>query len=276
MKKLRLGFFDSGLGGLTVAREVRRLCPWADMVYLGDTARVPYGTRSDEMIRRYAGEGAAFLRRAGVDALVVACNTMSALALPGMCEAAGVPVFGVIEPGAREVGRIPSDAPVGVLATPATVDSGAYERAVRQLAPGREVFCRAAPLLVPLVEEGWVDGEVPRLVLERYLEPLLGQGVGVIVLGCTHYPLLKTVIREVLEARGRDDIQLVDSGVALARELRAWVDERFPELGQTAAELGRDAGALSVFVTDSPRRFKLLAERFLGEPVETIESVSLV
>ncbi|HWW77018.1 MAG TPA: glutamate racemase, partial [Pyrinomonadaceae bacterium] len=196
-RNLPIGIFDSGVGGLTVYRALHARMPAERYVYLGDTARVPYGTKSLSTVERYAVENARFLEARGIKVLVVACNTASALALPAVRRAVSVPVVGMIEPGARAVVNAatgestgaPSGAGrVGVVATESTVKSGAYSKAIRELAPGLEVHERACPLFVSLAEEGWADSDVARAVAEEYLSELRGKNPGAVVLGCTHYP----------------------------------------------------------------------------------------
>ena len=192
MVKLKLGVFDSGLGGLTVARELKRTFPGVDLIYLGDTARVPYGIRSEETLRRYLREGCQFLQDRNVDAIVLACNTLSSL-LPVPTT---VPLFGVIESGADAAFKASRKQRIGLLATDATVNSKAYERALKQLNPHVEVFASAAPLLIPLIEEGWLEGDVTEQVVHHYLEPLIEKEIDTLILGCTHFPLLKPLIQE--------------------------------------------------------------------------------
>ncbi|MBM4362969.1 MAG: glutamate racemase, partial [Deltaproteobacteria bacterium] len=216
MSAAALGVFDSGLGGLTVVRALRARLPAEDVIYLGDTARVPYGTRSADTILRYARGCAKVLTDRGVKALVVACNTATAVALEMLRAELDLPVVGVIQPGAESAVRLAAAlggtaGRIGVLGTARTISSGAYPRAVGGVSTRYEVVGQAAPLLVPLVEEGWVEGDVPRLAVERYLAPLLDAGAGVIVLGCTHYPVLREVIVEAAERLAGRPIGVVDS-----------------------------------------------------------------
>src|SRR5438270_6341403 len=193
-----IGVFDSGVGGLTVLRTLLERLPNEHTVYLGDTARVPYGTRSGEVVTRYALLSARHLATHGIKLLVVACNTVSAHSLPALAEALPIPVVGVIEPGAQAAAARTRGGAIAVLGTPATVASGAYQAALRRLAPLSQVVARACPLFVPLAEEGWTDGEVPRLVAERYLVDLRRSGADTVLLGCTHYSLLASVISQVM------------------------------------------------------------------------------
>jgi glutamate racemase len=262
--------FDSGLGGLTVVRALREALPDERLVYLGDTARVPYGTRAPATIVKYALGCAAHLVARDVKALVVACNTVSAVAPDRLRVELDIPVLGVIEPGARAAVEATRSGRIGVLATAGTVASGAYARAVSQVSTRAEVFGQPAPLLVPLAEEGWTEGEVPRLAVRRYLEPLAEADVDVVVLGCTHYPLLRPVIEEEARARIGPHVTVVDSAQAAARDVKAFLTSR----GLTSE--GPGAGPpVQLLVTDLPRTFREAACRFLGEQVGDVEQVDL-
>ena len=252
----RIGIFDSGVGGLTVQRAILDALPGLETVYLGDTARVPYGTKSPEVVTQYSVRNARLLVERGVDMLVVACNTASAVAIPALREAFPVPVLGVVEPGARAAARATRTGRVGILGTQSTVASGAYQRALAALRPDLAVVAQPCPLFVPLAEEGWTDpdDEVVRLVARRYLAPVRAAGVDVVVLGCTHYPLLAAAIAAELPG-----VTLVDSAAAIASE----VSERFP---------GADTGGPAehaFLVTDTPDRFLRVAPRFLGRAVDS-------
>ncbi|HAR41867.1 MAG TPA: glutamate racemase [Bdellovibrionales bacterium] len=274
---MKIGVFDSGLGGLTVVRELRRLCSSEEIIYLGDTARVPYGIRSDQVVQQYVHECATFLLKQQVDIVVVACNTVSAVAIEQLKLDFTVPVFGVIEPGAEEAVRISEGKPIGVLGTFATVESGAYGRAIVKLGSKQVLESQAAPLLAPLVEEGWIAGEVPRQVIRRYLEPLLRKNIRALILGCTHYPLLKELIEAELKQLSKTPVTVVDSGIALAENLRQYIQNGTPgALEEVTGEPITGRGKLSVYVTDTPRRFKTLAEKFLGEQIGNIEAIKLV
>lgn len=272
-----LGVFDSGLGGLTVVRALLERCPEERIVYLGDTARVPYGTRSAETVVRYARRCAGVLKARGIKALVVACNTASAVALDVLRVEFDLPVIGVIEPGARAAVQALTEregthgvCPIGVLGTQGTVQSGAYPRAVARVSTRYEVVAQAAPLLVPLVEEGWLEGPVPRLAVERYLGPLLAGGARVIVLGCTHYPLLKDVIESVARQLVEEPVSVVDSAWATAREVAVLLQERDMARAGTALD-----ARLSLLVTDFPASFQSVAQRFLGADVPHAEQIDL-
>ena len=258
----RIGIFDSGVGGLTVQRAILEALPGLDTVYLGDTARVPYGTKSPEVVTQYSIRNARLLVAQDVEMLVVACNTASAVALPALRAAFDVPVLGVVEPGARAAARATRTGRVGVLGTQSTVASGAYQRALAELVPGVVVTARACPLFVPLAEEGWTapDDEVVRLVARRYLASVREAGVDTVVLGCTHYPLLAGAIAAELPG-----VTLVDSAAAVAAE----VAERFPDAARTGP------ASHAFFVTDTPDRFLAVAPRFLGRPVASARHVDV-
>jgi glutamate racemase len=256
-----IGIFDSGVGGLTVQKAILERLPGLDTVYLGDTARVPYGTKSAEVVTQYSLRNAGFLLQHDVRLLVVACNTASAVALPAMRARFPVPVLGVVEPGARAAARASRSGRIGVVGTESTVGSGAYQRAIREARPDAEVVARACPLFVPLAEEGWTDpgDEVVRAVARRYLAPLRDAGVDALVLGCTHYPLLAGAIAAELPG-----VTLVDSARAIADE----VAQRLPDVPPTG-------GAHRFFVTDTPERFLRVAARFLGAAVPGAEQVDI-
>jgi glutamate racemase len=256
----RIGIFDSGVGGLTVQRAVLDAVPGADTLYLGDTARVPYGSKSAATVTAYSLKMAGFLVRQGIDLLVVACNTASAVALPALRAELAVPVIGVVEPGARVAARASRSGVIGVIGTQGTISSGAYQAAIRRARPDAQVTARACPLFVPLAEEGWTEAgdEVVRAVARRYLAPVRAAGVDTLVLGCTHYPLLAGAIAAELPG-----VTLVDSAAAIAAEVRA-------SFG------GAPRGAEHrFFVTDAPEKFLEVAGRFLGRPVSAAEHVDL-
>jgi glutamate racemase len=257
----RIGIFDSGVGGLTVQRAILDALPGADTLYLGDTARVPYGTKSADTVTQYSLRNARFLTGQGIDLLVVACNTASAVALPALRAALHVPVIGVVEPGARAAVAASRTGRVGIIGTPGTVASGAYQAAIRALRADAVVTARACPLFVPLAEEGWTDpaDEIVRGVAWRYLAPLAGEGIDTLVLGCTHYPLLKAAIGAALPG-----VTLVDSAETVAAEVKARLD----------APAWREAEH-RFYVTDAPERFLAVAGRFLGRPVERAAHVDV-
>ena len=265
-----LGVFDSGLGGLTVVRALRAALPHEDIVYLGDTARVPYGTKGPATVTRYALTCANHLVARGVKAIVIACNTVSAVAPERLRVELDLPVLGVIEPGARAAADATKVYKVGVLATAGTIASGAYPRAVSACSTRIETYGQAAPLLVPLAEEGWTEGEVPRLAVRRYLEPLARAGVDVIVLGCTHYPLLYRVIEEEAKVLLGPHVQIIDSAKAVAREVAAFLQDR-----SLLREASLGEGTVKLLVTDLPKSFDETASRFLGSDVGGAEQVDL-
>jgi glutamate racemase len=250
-----IGVFDSGLGGLTVFKALARRMPEESLIYFGDTAHVPYGNKSKEAVTRYSTTVARFLEARGAKALVVACNTSSALALRSIAEAVKIPVIGVIEGGVRAA----SGKRIGVIGTEATVKSGAYQQALKKALPRSVVAAQACPLFVPLVEEGWWDHKVTAEVAREYLKPLLAKKVDTIILGCTHYPLLKNTLKKVAGPR----VTLVDS----AEETALATDRRLTELGLRRKS---GAGRRAYFSSDAPERFQRLSARFLGTPVKTV------
>ena len=263
-----LGVFDSGLGGLTVVRALREVLPGERIVYLGDTARVPYGTKGAATVVKYALACARHLVARDVKAIVVACNTVSAVAPERLRVELDIPVLEVIEPGARAAVAATRTGRIGVLATAGTIASGAYPRAVAQLSTRAEVVGQPAPLLVPLAEEGWTEGDVPRLVVRRYVEPLAKAAVDVVVLGCTHYPLLRAVIEDEVRSRIGPGVAVVDSARATADDVLSFLQAR------GLARPGGD-GSVELLVTDIPRTFREVAARFLGEAVGEVEQVDL-
>lgn len=264
MSSAPIGIFDSGIGGLTVAAAVRALLPNESTVYVGDTARVPYGPKSPDTVRRYAREILDWLLQQDVKAIVVACNTVSAHALDDLRSRSPVPLIGVIEPGARAAARATAVNSVGVIGTAGTIASGAYRLALQHVLPGVRVVEQACPLFVPLVEEGWLDHDATRLVAEEYLRPLRRHGIDVLVLGCTHYPMLKPLLHQVMGP----EVRLIDSAEATATEL-----------AHVLNEMGLAAPAQSVAVqrwaaTDDPARFAKVGAVFIGgspAPVELAE-----
>jgi glutamate racemase len=260
-----IGVFDSGIGGLTVVRELLHQLPHESLVYFGDTARVPYGNKSPETVRRYSREIAGYLLGQDVKMIVVACNTASAHALEDLQRACAVPVEGVVGPGARAAARHTRTGRIGVIGTAGTMASGAYARAIRAGAPEAYVVERACPLFVPLVEEGWLDHPATKLIAHEYLDPLTDERIDTLVLGCTHYPLLRKVIGAVMGP----GVTLVDSAEATA----AVVVERLQERGLLGAPSGN--GIDHFFVTDSSDRFREVGSRFLGREIERLEQVDL-
>jgi glutamate racemase len=271
---LPIGIFDSGVGGLTVYRALHERLPSEHFVYLGDTARVPYGTKSLSTVERYAIENAKFLEAHGIKLLVVACNTASALALPAVRDAVGVRVIGVIDPGARAATSIAAEKKIGIIGTEATVQSGAYAKAIARINPLVEVIERACPLFVPLAEEGWAETDVARAVAEQYLADLRSKDIGALVLGCTHYPILRDLIGEII---GKE-VPLIDSGDAAAREVQTLLESSdlasvMPEQEIRERQLCDDLDHF--YVTDAAERFAKVAERFLGTAPSVLEAVEV-
>ncbi len=263
---LPIGIFDSGIGGLTVVRQIHRLLPQEDLVYLGDTARVPYGTKSPSTVIRFALEDMQFLQQQQVKAVVVACNTVSAWAIGNLQQKFSIPVWGVIEPGVEAGLAQTKNHRIGIIGTAATIRSRAYDRAIMLRDADAEIHVQPCPLLVPLVEEGWTHHPVTLAILREYLEPLLRKRIDTLVLGCTHYPLLKRAIRTVT---GKE-IALVDS----ARSCALYVRERLAKAG-LLNQSGRGAGRIQPYVTDETNQFDSLAPRFLGLKTEPAWKVAL-
>lgn len=264
-----IGVFDSGLGGLTVLRAIAEQLPNEDLVYLGDSARVPYGTRSAQTVVNYARACVRKLREQEIKLLVVACNTVSAVALDLLGAELEFPVLGVIVPGAKAGARASRSGRLGVLATPGTVLSGAYPRAAIAAKPDVRVFIQPAPLLVPLVEEGWLEGDVPRLAVRKYLSPLVEHDIDALVLGCTHYPLLAPLIASELADLHGSPIPVIDSAHAVASDLAEVLATK--QLAATRTE----RGSLRIFVTDMPKQFTEVASRFLGQNVESLDVTAI-
>ncbi len=267
---LPIGVFDSGIGGLTVVRALIAEMPHENLIYLGDTARVPYGTRSASTVVRYARSCASLLSAFGLKMLVVACNTVSAVAIDILRVELDVPVIGVIESGARAAVAASRAGRIGVIGTQGTVSSGAYPRAVAAENTRAEVIAAPAPLLVPLAEEGWVEGDVPRLAAKHYLEPLCAAGIDTLLLGCTHYPVLRQPIEAALEELSPAGVTVVDSATAVAGTVAALLKER--ERMTQRESLGRH----TFMATDDPEGFSKVGARFLSMPLDDVELVDIV
>ena len=271
-----IGIFDSGVGGLTVYRALHETLPNERFVYLGDTARVPYGTKSLATVERYAVENSLFLAARGIKLLVVACNTASALALPRIRETIGVDVVGVIGPGARKAASLTkgkTPAKIGVIATEATVASQAYREAIKRAAPAAEVFETACPLFVSLAEEGWADSDEARSIAAKYLKEICESKVDALVLGCTHYPILRDVIQETVGF----DVTLIDSGEATAEEIARLLNKKNLANAEKNAKVMRSLcdDLDHFFVTDAAERFARVAERFLGATPAKLEAIEV-
>jgi len=275
MNQLPIGIFDSGVGGLTVYRALHDRLPNEHFVYLGDTARVPYGTKSLATVERYAIENSQFLASLGIKMLVVACNTASALALPRIREKIGLDVVGVIGPGGRKAVEITKDKTgprIGVIATEATVSSNAYLEAIRRASSEAAVLQAGCPLFVPLAEEGWTVEPETRSIAEKYLRDMKEFQPDALVLGCTHYPILREVIQQTVG----DDVKLVDSGEATADEVKILLRDR--ELANTQESTGPRTLCDDLdhfYVTDAADRFARVAERFLGTKPSKLEAIEL-
>ena len=258
-----IGVFDSGIGGLTVAREIFQLLPNEAVIYFGDTARVPYGPKSPATVLHYSREAAAFLMSRDIKMLVVACNTATAHAVEALAAELPIPVVGVVEPGARTAARTTQTGRVGVIGTVGTIASGAYDLAVRRLVHDARVYAQPCPLYVPLIEEGWLDHAATRLVAQEYLTPLHEVDIDVLILGCTHYPLLTETITEVVGP----DVKLVDSAHETALEVRTVLQQR----KQLRSIIEKPE---HLFVaSDSPMRFKEVGGRFLGDKLLDVQKV---
>lgn len=264
MNSRKIGIFDSGVGGLTVVRAVNRLLPGESVVYFGDTARVPYGSKSPETVIRFSMEDAEFLLGKGIKLLVVACNTASSVSLPALREFADVPVIGVIEPGAKTAASLTVNGTVGVIGTLGTISSGAYQKALKSYGTVDRIIAQPSPLLVPLVEEGWLEHRITELVLREYTAPLVSEGMDTLVLGCTHYPLLKDPLSRILGP----GIRLVDSAESTAEEVASILD---------SADMRSDSetGENSFYVSDIPLKFQEIAQRFLGRAVPLVTHVEV-
>ncbi len=259
-----IGVFDSGVGGLTVVKELIRQLPNEDIVYFGDTARVPYGIKSRETVIRFSIENILFLLKHDVKLICVACNTVSSFALPVIKNHFRVPIVGVITPGVREAVYATQNKRVGVIGTRGTINSRAYELEIKQLDPSVKVTAVACPLFVPFAEEGWLEGSVVMQVARSYLQPLKAAGVDTVILGCTHYPLLKPVIKKIMGKK----VELIDSAKQVAVEVKNIL----------AAEglcNGKRKGSHKFCVSDNPDWFKSLATRFLGHDIKDVTKVSL-
>ena len=261
-----VGVFDSGIGGLTVVQEITRLLPNEQLVYFGDTARVPYGTKSRESVIRFSKDNVNVLLRHNVKIIVVACNTSTSWALGVLRKAYKVPIIGVIEPGSRRAVEASRRQRIGVIATPSTVNSGKYAQTILRMSPRAVVAAKACPLFVPLVEEGWLDHKVTEHVAREYLAPLKGQDVDTLILGCTHYPLLKPVLQKVMGPH----VMLVDSAMETAREVKKLLE------ADGLLRVSRRPPRHEFLVSDEPEHFRTVAKRFLGHDLPHVRRVDHV
>jgi glutamate racemase len=261
-----IGMFDSGLGGLTVMQQLMRVLPNEDIVYFGDTARLPYGTKSRETVARYSLENSHFLIQKNVKMLVVACHTASAHALELLQQTLSIPVMGVIEPGVKSAINETKNGRIGVLGTKGTINSQSYQKAMLRLNPNILLFPAACPLFVPLVEEGYTDHMATHLIVKEYLVPLLKLNIDTLLLGCTHYPLLKQVISSEVGA----GVNIIDPAAACAEQVKKMLCDM--ELRREELEETPNYG---FYVSDDPEKFRILGERFLGHPIEAVQKLGL-
>jgi glutamate racemase len=262
MNRNPIGIFDSGIGGLTVVKAVNRVLPGESVIYFGDTARVPYGSKSPETVIRFAMENASFLMKQDIKLLVVACNTASSVSLPSLRETFDVPVTGVIEPGAGAAAAVPGTMVIGVIGTLGTISSGAYQKALKTAGFTGRMIAQPCPMLVPLVEEGWLEGEITKMVIREYTDPLVREKIDTLVLGCTHYPLLKPVISEVLGT----GLTLIDSADETAITVARMLEER-------DLLSDEDGGRNRFYVSDIPLKFQEMAQRFLGRAIPLVTQI---
>ena len=260
-----IGIFDSGIGGLTVLKEILGELPCESTLYLGDTARVPYGIRSPETVARYSFETTRFLSSEGIKLLVVACNTVSSISLEAIKSFLTIPVVGVIEPGSKAAVSSTHNKKVGIIGTEATIKSNAYARAINAIDSTIEVFGLPCPLFVPLVEEGWTEGSIAEMTAERYLRNIKDKGIDTLVLGCTHYPLLKDVLSKIMG----ENVTLIDSAIETAREIKSVLSKL------SLLRTGPASALRRFYVTDSPEKFKNVGERFLGTKIDYIKKIEL-
>ncbi len=261
ISKSPIGIFDSGVGGLTVVKEMLRQLPGEDIIYLGDTARYPYGPRSAEIVRRFALQNARFLMGFGIKLLIVACNTASSVAMDVLKKWISVPIIGVIEPGAKAAVQETKNKKIGVIGTQGTIFSKSYNRAIEGIDNNIRVFGRACPLFVPLAEEGYIDGDVPERIAQHYLTGIVQNGIDTLVLGCTHYPLLKKTIQKVVG----DNIHIIDSASSVIFDVKNF-------LARAKLLNNSKKGDMKIFVTDAPERFEMVGEKFLdGEKIDAVK-----
>jgi glutamate racemase len=258
-----IGIFDSGIGGLTVVKELIKLLPDENLIYFGDTARIPYGTKSKRLIQQYALEDANFLLQYNIKLLVVACNSASSLALSVLQESLDIPVIGVVIPGAQAAVDLSKNKRIGVIGTTATINSGAYSAQIKRLTPDAKVIGQPCPLLVPLVEEGWLDDYVTQLTLKKYLHDMMREDIDTLILGCTHYPLLEPAIRKVVGS----EKHLIDSGRETAKAVKEVLmkEDMLNLKGKTIQN--------KFFVSDIQEKFAEVGSRFLGQPLQNIERI---
>lgn len=259
-----IGIFDSGIGGLTVLKQVQKDVPAENIIYFGDTAHLPYGTKSKETITRFSIDNVRFLKSFDVKLVIVACNTASSLSLDAMRENFDMPIIGVIEPGSRRAIQKTKNGRVGIIGTKATVGSGSYEACLKRLDPKVRVYSEACPLFVPFVEEGWLDGEIVTKVAKTYLEGLRSFKIDTLILGCTHYPLLSKVIQKIMG----DKVTLVNSAEETAHEAKKLLAQT-----KLSCTKKKKNSSTRFYVSDEPEQFRTLGERFLGQSIQSVAKV---
>jgi len=260
-----VGVFDSGVGGLTVVNQLIKSLPQEDIIYFGDTAHLPYGSKSKESVIRFSLDIANFLQAQKVKIIVVACNTASSFALSSLRENIEIPVIGVIEPGAQAAVDATRNFKIGIIGTEGTIKSRAFEEAIRKIDKNVKVFSRACPLFVPLVEEGWLDEPETSQIAEKYLSPMKDEGIDTLILGCTHYPLLKELLSRIMG----QEISLIDTAEATAKAVERRLGEK------NLLRKGSRKAVYKFFVSDDPEKFLQLGRRFLGKNVEKAERINL-
>ena len=264
-KEKPIGVFDSGIGGLTVVKRIASYLPQEDIVYFGDTARVPYGSKSNDTVIEYGLQDAEFLMHKNIKALVVACNTVSSVALNELKKKFDVPIIGMIEPGAKMASRNSTNKKIGVIGTRSTISNQAYSKTIKKIDPSIHVFERSCPLFVPLAEEGWTKHKATYEIAREYLKEFLKIGIDTLVLGCTHYPILADVIQEII---GKD-VKLIDSGIAAAESVKEELDRY--NLNTNKFSMGNQL----FYVSDIPMKFKEIAELFLGKPISEVQKIDI-
>lgn len=260
-----IGIFDSGIGGLTVVKSIDKILVNENIIYFGDTARVPYGSKSNATVIEYSKQDAKFLLSKNVKLIIVACNTASSVALAELKDNLSIPVIGMILPGAKAAVKVTKNKKIGVIGTDTTISNEAYSNEIKRIDVGIEVFEKACPLLVPLAEEGWVDHEATRLIAEEYLYELRDKQIDTLILGCTHYPILSDIIQDVI---GKN-VKLIDSGSAASIEVNNYLE------GLDLKNKSVGLGTHQYYVSDVPKKFKQIAERFLGRKVDHVNKVDI-
>ena len=261
--KRPIGVFDSGMGGLTTVRQLTKLLPNEDIIYLGDTARLPYGNKSKNAVIRFSIQNALYLLKFNVKLIIVACNTSSSLAINNLKKSFKVPIIDVIEPGIKKALAVTGNNRIGIIGTNATIDSNAYQKKILKICPSVKIFAKSCPLFVPLVEEGWLNNKIAESVVKEYLMPFKNKEIDTLVLGCTHYPLLKAAIKKVMGS----SVNLVDSARQVAADARAL-------LNRMQLNSNKKAKAhLRFFLTDKPYKFQAIGSKFLGQNLTSVKEI---